>query len=202
MRRYPVLLARYGAAAALALATLLPLSGCTPKIGDACTQSTDCSVQGNRACDTSQIGGYCTIFGCATNSCPDSASCVVFRVSVPGCQYNDYDAPGRTGRSLCMEGCKGDSDCRGGYVCRDPRGAPWSAVILDDTQQDVCIQAPVNEGNAGLNPDAAVCTGSVPFTAGDGGDGSAPEGATPDASRIAASDGAMDVGSADAPGGG
>jgi hypothetical protein len=170
MRRSPAIVLRYGIAAALFLATLLVLPGCAPKIGDSCTQSTDCSPQGNRACDTSQIGGYCTIFGCATNSCPDMASCVVFRVSVPGCQYNDYEAPARTGRSLCMLGCKSDSDCRDGYVCRDPRGPPWSAVILDDKQQNVCIQAPVDYGDAGLdggsNASAAVCsgTGNMPDT--------------------------------------
>jgi hypothetical protein len=170
--------------AGTALVSLALLSGCAPKIGDACTQSTDCSTQGNRVCDTSQVGGYCTIFDCARNSCPDMASCVVFNVSPPGCAYDDYLAPERTGRSLCMARCESDSDCRGGYECVDPRQPPFSAVILDDTQQRVCIELPptstsdagvvtvvgfMSEYDGASDAEPQVCTGTVPFTSDDAG---------------------------------
>jgi hypothetical protein len=162
-----------------ALLALSLVAGCTPKIGDACTQSTDCSTQGNRVCDTAELGGYCTIFDCARNSCPDMASCVVFNVSVPGCAYDDYLAPERTGRSLCMARCESNSDCRGGYECVDPRQPPFSAVILDDTQQRVCVESPavsiladgsvVSETQSMANYDAQVCTGQLPFPSNDAG---------------------------------
>ncbi len=147
---------------ALALSALaLGLSACSPTIGASCTQSTDCSSQGNRVCDNSQPDGYCTVFGCADNSCPDHAVCLTFAVALPGCAYNDYEAPARTMRTLCLQHCQSDSDCRAseGYVCIDPRGAPFSARILDDNQnQKVCVVAitPVDAGQ----PDggSAICS--------------------------------------------
>ncbi|HKO50071.1 MAG TPA: hypothetical protein VJV79_20210, partial [Polyangiaceae bacterium] len=36
--------------------------GCTPKIGDDCSVSTNCSTTGDRLCDITQPGGYCTKF--------------------------------------------------------------------------------------------------------------------------------------------
>ncbi len=188
--------------AAVSLAALSLLAGCAPKIGDACTQSTDCSTQGNRVCDTAEIGGYCTIFDCARNSCPDMASCVVFNVSVPGCAYNDYQAPERTGRSLCMARCESDSDCRGGYECVDPRLPPYSAVILDDTQQKVCVESqPVSIIDGGVIPvnaslpdyDAQVCMGQVPFPTDAGSDAGGSDAGGSDA-------GGSDAGGSDAGG--
>ncbi|HLK35397.1 MAG TPA: hypothetical protein VKU41_01510 [Polyangiaceae bacterium] len=135
------------------------LAGCGSKIGSSCQLSTDCSVQGNRLCDTSLPSGYCTQLGCVANGCPDSAACVLFGASVPGCPYDDYQSPSRTGQVLCMATCNSDSDCRqsDGYVCRDPRSAPWQAVIIDDNQvQRVCIPAP--DYSFAPAPDAApVC---------------------------------------------
>ncbi len=206
MKRYRLFcarfFARYGLFGALTVfgLALSMLTGCSPKIGSSCTQSTDCSVQGDRACDTSQVGGYCTIFGCTTNSCPDNAACVVFRVSLPGCPYNDYDAPARTARALCMQSCKYDSDCRDGYVCRDPRGAPWSAVIVDDTPQNVCIVTPTlfDAGDAG--DDGAipmVCSGTpFPASSADGESGGDVD------AGVDSGDVAPDASALDAPGGG
>jgi hypothetical protein len=141
----------------------LALVGCKPSIGSRCTLSTDCSSQGDRLCDTAQSGGYCTVLNCIGNSCPDNAVCVMFEVSVPGCQYNDYSAPERTGQAMCMQHCTADSDCRqsDGYVCSDPRKAPWFAAILDDNQgQRVCIAA-TSDTDAGQS-DAGVCALSLP----------------------------------------
>jgi hypothetical protein len=139
---------------------LLGLAGCTPSIGDKCTLSTDCSIRGDRLCDTSQPGGYCTIFNCRGDLCPDQAACVLFNAAIQGCGYNDR-TPSRTGRTFCMAQCHGDSDCRDGYICADPRQGPWNAVILDDDQtQRVCI-VPPDTGQIGVGGpnvvDASVC---------------------------------------------
>jgi len=66
----------------LAIFALFCLSaGCAEKIGDSCTISTDCSSAGDRTCDRiNSPGGYCTIIGCAHDSCPEEAVCVRFYV--------------------------------------------------------------------------------------------------------------------------
>jgi hypothetical protein len=139
--------------------------GCTPKIGDKCALSTDCDVSGGRVCDTSEPGGYCTELNCTNGSCPDDAVCVVFQSAVPGCTYNDYQSPSRTGRSFCMKSCSSDSKCRqsDGYVCRYPTGFPWNAAILDNDQnQRVCIIPGGDLANASLDEDAAICSSPLP----------------------------------------
>jgi len=80
--------------------------GCTPHIGDSCKLSTDCSVTGDRLCDTSMPDGYCTIFACESDHCPSSSSCLEF--------HPDSD---RFSRRFCASQCSSDSDCRPGYVC-------------------------------------------------------------------------------------
>jgi hypothetical protein len=120
----------------------LSAAACTPKIGDKCVLSTDCSQQGDRQCDTSMPDGYCTVYNCGPNGCPDYAACYLFHPEVQGCDYNDRE-PSRTSKSFCMAGCKTSSDCREGYVCADGRGAPWHALLLDDNQnQLVCLPDP------------------------------------------------------------
>src|SRR5208283_3625811 len=86
-----------GLAAPVPALAAFALAGCTPAIGDRCTLSTDCSVQGTRICDTTQPNGYCTIIPCTGNSCPDNAACVEIGASVPDCPYDDYAAPSRVG---------------------------------------------------------------------------------------------------------
>jgi len=175
------------------LVAALGLSACSPTIGSSCVQSTDCSVKGDRTCDTSQPEGYCTVFGCGDNTCPNSAVCVSFNVALPGCAYNDYQAPARTSRILCLAHCQQDSDCRTseGYVCADPRGAPWLARIVDDNQnQSVCIVAatPVDAGPA---QDAAICNAGRPLPeagGGGGGVGAPDSGPTADAGAADAAD--------------
>ncbi len=154
------------------------LLGCTPVIGDHCALSTDCSVQGTRVCDTSEPNGYCTEIGCTANLCPDNATCVEFNASLPGCGYDDYSAPSREGRSMCMRSCQSDSDCREseGYSCVDPR-VQSGAIILDSISADspwrVCMVA----GTATSSADAAVCSPDRPdappldLSSGEGGAG-------------------------------
>lgn len=102
-----------GRLAAVAAALLFVLmGGCARKIGDKCSISTDCSVNGDRICDTAQPGGYCTVQGCDPDSCPDGAVCVEWRFE-----------PSRTTSTYCMERCRGGCS-RGGYECvadDDPR---------------------------------------------------------------------------------
>ncbi len=82
-------------------------SGCAPEIGDECSSSVDCSVNGDRICDRSQPGGYCTVAACEEGTCPEDSVCVEFRFE-----------PERLSSSWCMAPCEEDGDCRGGYDCR------------------------------------------------------------------------------------
>lgn len=94
---------------ALALAAL-PVVGCTKVIGDSCSLSSDCSLQGDRACDTSQPDGYCTVAACDPNGCPDDALCIAFNAHAS-----------RITRRYCMAACTTDDDCRTPeYRCRVP----------------------------------------------------------------------------------
>ncbi|HEY8080039.1 MAG TPA: hypothetical protein VIF62_38175, partial [Labilithrix sp.] len=141
------------------------LAACTPSIGDKCVLSTDCSPRGDRLCDTSQPDGYCTIFNCAGDGCPDLAACVLFNASVPGCGYSDRTGGGgsRLGQSFCIARCHSDGDCRAGYVCVDPRRQPWGAIILDDDQtQLTCMPRPPGwSDDGGLGEDASVSSAPV-----------------------------------------
>jgi hypothetical protein len=113
---------------ALAAVALLGIAGCKPQIGDSCTLSTDCSVTGDRLCDTSMPGGYCTIFGCEVGGCPGDAVCVEFH------PYAD-----RFARRFCLAPCDKPSDCRSSYQCVAP--ADRDALILDQNpaHANVCL---------------------------------------------------------------
>ena len=155
-----------GVAAGLALALLSALAGCTPEIGDKCQVSTDCSIRGDRLCDTSQPGGYCTQLNCQANTCADEASCVLFNSALPGCGYDDRAGRfgSRVARSFCAAQCESNGDCRDGYVCADPTSYPWNAVILDGNQSKrSCLPVPL-EGQDGGAPDggAPVCKPTAP----------------------------------------
>lgn len=139
-------------------------AACTPKIGDSCANSTDCSTRGDRLCDVSQsqLGGYCTVLNCGAGSCPDDGVCVLFNSAVPGCGYDDRSGTtgSRVARSFCTAQCTSDSDCRGGYVCVDPRTYPWNAVVLDNDQsRKTCLAFPLegldggaDAGDGGIAP--------------------------------------------------
>jgi hypothetical protein len=60
------------------VAVTLALSGCGRSIGDQCQLNTDCSPNGDRTCDLSQPGGYCTVEGCDQTSCPSDSACMRF----------------------------------------------------------------------------------------------------------------------------
>lgn len=122
------------------LAALLVAAGCAPKIGKKCSLSTDCSQLGDRLCDTTQPDGYCTIFSCEPDTCPE-AVCVGFDSQIdPACGAEQGIQTARFQRTFCMKGCDDDSDCRDGYQCADM--ATLNATIVDLTlpsSNKVCI---------------------------------------------------------------
>lgn len=157
--------------------------GCNPKIGDDCSTSTDCSVNGDRLCDTTQPGGYCTIFNCEPDTCPEEAQCIAFDTELdPACNDQRW---ARFERTFCMRRCSDNGDCRSNYVCFDMKSTPnpWGARIadLDPEGTKVCI-APWS----GAAPGEGLSEVCSPY---DGGFPDAPSG-TPD--QDAASDGTID----------
>lgn len=134
--------------AGLAISSLLlVLASCRPKIGDDCTSSLDCSAQGDRLCDTSQPEGYCTIFSCEPDRCPEQASvCVGFGLALaPNCENPDAADPSwpRFERTFCLAPCDTDDDCREGYRCAAPeeRGAASIDVESEIKDSKVCFVA-------------------------------------------------------------
>jgi hypothetical protein len=125
---------------AVLVAALAAGVGCTPSIGDACTQSTDCSVRGDRLCDTSMPGGYCTIFNCENNACPNDSMCVEFETATKA-------QTDRFARRFCMAPCTQASNCRAGYKCvqigtaSSPVDNDVNAVIVDTApaHDSVCL---------------------------------------------------------------
>jgi len=105
----------------LLLAALALAAGCKPKIGDDCKISTDCSAAGDRLCDITAPGGYCTVYNCEPTTCPvDESLCVEFGADrSPVKQCEDRQSPSPYGRAFCMATCSHDSDCRSGYECVD-----------------------------------------------------------------------------------
>lgn len=114
--------------------TALGATACAPEIGDDCNHSSDCSVNGDRFCDTAQPGGYCTVIGCDPDTCPDGALCVEWRFE-----------PSRTAATWCMKSCGSNKSCRGGrYACvhegdevlQDEDGLPLARVIDLEVSRD------------------------------------------------------------------
>lgn len=128
---------------ATALALVALAFGCKPKIGDSCTSSSDCSVQADRLCDTTQPGGYCTLFNCEPGTCPEDESlCVAFHDTL-------CDDPLRTPRfqrTFCMARCKDDSDCRAEYACVEMGDA---VIDIDPPSRKVCVVRAGERGERG-----------------------------------------------------
>lgn len=159
----------------LPLCALALLAACKPEIGDDCELSTDCSASGDRLCDSTQPGGYCTIFGCDPGGCPEEAVCVAFNSQVSdvaACQ--DPQGASRFLRSFCMRRCDSDEDCRSGYVCYDMNrdDNAYGAVVVETgadrgaVNGKVCAvpQSGVPLGDyasdAGVSVPATVCNGT------------------------------------------
>jgi hypothetical protein len=116
--------------------------GCTPSIGDACKLHTDCSATGNRLCEPTFPGGYCTIANCEQGSCPSEAACVAFGVAPSAKTECAVTQQQRLERTFCMARCSSDSSCRSGYACVDFQPGPdniWGAAVVDtDRGTKVC----------------------------------------------------------------
>lgn len=121
----------------LVVAVALGLGACGNSIGDGCGSSSDCSQQGDRICDQSSPGGYCTVIGCDVGTCPDEAVCVSFfpvtqltEVCTPAtvetdCASDEVCSAGKcahrtTEQRYCMKKCGDAPDCRDDYECRAP----------------------------------------------------------------------------------
>ena len=145
--------------------------GCDKEIGDECVVSSDCDPNGDRFCDTSsKPGGYCTIQGCAFDSCPEEAVCVRFFTgsfsnkscdpTVPrdasGCSLDELCSlvgecvPRSSEIRFCMRKCDDGGDCRDGYECRNIErmkahgGEPvlQDGQIVDERAPKFCAVAP------------------------------------------------------------
>jgi hypothetical protein len=160
----------------LAITTFAALAaaaaGCGHEIGDSCTISSECSPNGDRICDISQPGGYCTVIGCDADSCPEESVCVRFfpvgNASISCdpqtedfdtdactadelCTLAGYCAPRNAEVRFCMKQCGGGDDCRGEYECRDKdlmiehggEPVPPPGEPVDDDPQPFCAVAPI-----------------------------------------------------------
>jgi len=152
------------------LLLIAALAGCQPAIGDDCQLSTDCSAAGDRLCDTTQPGGYCTVFNCEPGTCPEDSICVAYG-SRPSTASGCHDPQGgsRFQRAFCLARCDEDGDCRSGYACIDlSKRNPWGAVVVEpgasrgEVNGKVCVvpfsaQPVPEDGNVGVcvGPDAA-----------------------------------------------
>lgn len=128
----------------LLLPLLLALAvGCKPKIGDECKISTDCSAAGDRLCDITAPGGYCTVYNCEPGACPEDESlCVEFGAQrSPAAVCQDLQSPSPYARTFCMATCESDADCRDGYECATlAAGNEWDALLIDlDRGDKACM---------------------------------------------------------------
>ena len=153
------------------LGLFVVLGACGKEIGDECIVSSDCSPNGDRLCDVSQVQGYCTIQGCDYNTCPSEAACIQFftgnfenrpcdptteDITTDACSLDElcglagHCVPRNSEVRYCMRTCNSNSDCRGRYECRDHAaqiahgGQPVLApgVPIDDHAPKFCAIAP------------------------------------------------------------
>ncbi|RMG94408.1 MAG: hypothetical protein D6705_16350 [Deltaproteobacteria bacterium] len=98
--------------------------GCSPKIGDPCTVSTDCSLRGERTCDLSYLvgdRGECIIEGCSRGTCPKEAACVKVYTTAflsVACNPDREDVATYGDDPDCVDGvCPPLDDCAPEEVC-------------------------------------------------------------------------------------
>src|SRR5262245_52217371 len=133
------------------------LLACGRHIGDDCQTNVQCSPQGDRQCDLSQPGGYCTVEGCDRTNCPDNSVCVRFFPTEAfeqgcdpknpvQCSQRDICLPQegfcvdpRLEHRFCMKPCESDGDCREGYECRQSGSNGAELLPSEDSQGNVHV---------------------------------------------------------------
>lgn len=159
---------------------------CGHKIGDDCNTSVDCSQGGERLCDVTQPGGYCTIFNCEPNSCPSEAACIVFDAQLSAAaECVASNGLSRFARSFCLFKCSSDGDCRDDYVCHDfstLESNDWNGLAVDtDRRGKVCVaKRKIQSVQVDALPASNVCAGPAP-NAGGGGSAASSSGGAPGA---------------------
>lgn len=122
----------FGTLQVAALLLVLMATACSPRIGDGCGNSTNCSINGDRLCDNTQPGGACIVYDCEPDKCPDDAVCVRFRPT-----------PARLAFSACMKRC---GDCRDGYRCVNASEVEEGTLteVIDRNRPDGTFCLPVS----------------------------------------------------------
>jgi hypothetical protein len=157
----------------LLLALLAALAaGCKPEIGDDCQLSTDCSAAGDRLCDITAPGGYCTVYNCEPGACPEDESlCVEFGAErSPNSACSDPQSPSPFARTFCMAVCESDDDCRDDYVCATLKGPnEWNAILIDTDRGDKACLVPISKAAPPIDDDptrGGVCHAEAPGSSG------------------------------------
>lgn len=126
----------------------LAAAGCQQRIGDSCGSSTDCSPTGERQCDLAQPGGYCTVFSCDPDTCPEGV-CVEWRF-----------IPSRTAETWCMKTCNDDGNCRVEYSCVFPADINMNGEFEPNLPEDERVARIIDlEGN---KTQSKICTALTP----------------------------------------
>jgi hypothetical protein len=132
---------------------------CSHEIGDSCKSSVDCDPNGTRSCDLSQHGGYCTVAGCDTTSCPSGSTCIrtfpegflaiAANITAPD-QACETNADCKTMRTVCasfgycVQHCDPNTPCPSGQLCSSMGYCAQCDPALEDVPtaagtQDNCL---------------------------------------------------------------
>ena len=146
--------------------------GCDSSIGDSCRIASDCSPYGDRICDSTSPGGYCTVAGCDWDTCPTDSVCVRFysgSIENRSCTRETEDKQGGTNdcspdevctiygkcspsaaeSRYCMLSCDDGGDCRDNYECRNEGlmkvhgGEPVLGPMSTSSLPSFCAASPV-----------------------------------------------------------
>jgi len=133
-----------GIPVAVVLVVALLAASCGSQIGDSCQTATDCDPNGNRICDLSQPGGYCTILGCDETTCPSEATCVrTFPVQFLSMPCNPF-CEDRQCQSRADGGAGSDAGTDGGLPPCEPICPQGSMTSTNEA----CPSGPTNDCTA------------------------------------------------------